>query len=354
MAAIFLRDEGITFSDVLLVPQFSKIESRSMVDLSVYLDCGDNKKFKFETPVIAANMKTIMSKKLALESVIAGCLTLLHRFCTLQDQIDIIDFLDDKETSKNIFDYLGVSVGVKKIDKQNLDVFIARGIKIVCIDIAHCDSILGIEMCKYISTKYPNVLLIAGNVATAGGANRLWDAGADVIKAGIGPGSLCSTRLEAGAGVPQLTAIMNIWNERQQYGLNNKYIISDGGVIHNCDFGKALCFSHLVMSGNKFAGSSSCPGEIIEIKDGKKYKKYVGSSTHKSKNVEGVEALVTIKPAYPVILDKIIGAIQSCCSYQGVKNLEELKENPVFMRVSSASWHESKPHNIEIIEIIEK
>jgi len=349
MSAIFLKDEGITFSDVLLVPQYSKIKSRSSVDLSVKIDCGPNKQFTFNQPIIPANMSSILGQEMALEIVKSGGLALLHRFCSFEEQVNMINYVTSSLHFSNICDYIGVSIGVKESDKENLKKFTDIGVKIVCIDIAHGDSEMCVEMCEYINETYPDVLLIAGNVATAGGARRLWEAGADIVKAGIGAGSTCSTRLNAAAGVSQLTAIMNIWNERQQYHGQNKYIISDGGCVEPGDVGKSLCFSHLVMTGNMFAGSTSCPGEVIK-KSGKKYKKYVGSSTHKKKNIEGVCALVEIKPDYSVILEKITDGIRSCCSYQGVSNLEELKENPVFVRVSSASWHESKPHDLEFIE----
>lgn len=335
--------EGLTFDDVLLVPKFSILESRSRVDLSVKLCKG----IHLSSPIIPANMKDIVSEELIEKMYNLGALSFLHRFSSLEEQCKIITNLKEKY-GNNVLNFVGASVGVKSEDKENIDKFINLGIKIVCIDIAHLDSILGENMIKYISNKYPSLLLVAGNVATAAGAERAWKSGADIIKCGIGAGSICSTRLEAGHGVPQLTAIMDIHSCRLKLEkeMNKKlYFISDGGHKQTADCVKSLCFADMVMLGSMIAGVEESPGTLIETKDGI-YKSYHGSSTHKKNRIEGVKAVVKFKGPLVDIIKKIHEGIQSGCSYQGSMNLEQLKLNPEFIKITNAGLTESKIHDV--------
>jgi IMP dehydrogenase len=196
------------------------------------------------------------------------------------------------------------------------------------------------------------VLLIAGNVATEEGAESLWLAGADVVKVGVGSGSICTTRIETGNGVPQLSAIMYANAAKQRVeskleGSRNIYFISDGGIKIPADICKALCFADMVMAGNIFAGTDEAPGDIIDI-DGHAYKSYVGSSTHKDSRKEGVEALVPYKGPTEKILTRFLEGLQSCCSYQGVSKVRELKINPKFVRITNSGLIESHPHDVRL------
>jgi IMP dehydrogenase len=213
-------------------------------------------------------------------------------------------------------------------------------------------------MISWIKSKHPDMFVIAGNVATGEGARRLWTAGADVVKVGVGPGSLCTTRIETGNGVPQLTALMDVSEvqrqlnelERTKYPNEKKRVfpfIADGGIKSAGDIVKALCFADMVMVGNMFAGCEEAPGDRIII-DRVSYKKYVGSSTHKTNHIEGVAALVPYKGAVSEILTKLREGLVSGCSYQGAHNLEELKDNPVFIRITNAGLKESHPHDVII------
>jgi IMP dehydrogenase len=232
-------------------------------------------------------------------------------------------------------------------------------------------------MCLYISNKYPQILLIAGNVATGSAAKRLWQVGADIVKVGVGPGSLCTTRIETGNGVPQLTALMDVYTakkdlEKELYNKTAKktnniewlttdqlaqsniikirklMIMADGGIKSAGDIVKALCFADLVMIGNMFAGTEESPGTTI-IRDGIAYKEYVGSSTHKTNHIEGVEAIVPYKGKFTDILTKILEGIKSGCSYQGVSSLLELREDPQFIRITNAGLKESNHHDVRVI-----
>lgn len=338
--------EGLTFDDVLLVPQHSEIISRSNIDLSIKI-----KDFTFEQPIIPANMKTIIDLEMAKVVYQHGGLGILHRFMPLKEQLQIINLIDLTDNfNKNVFNHIGLSIGVKPEDKATVDAIVDVGVKILCIDVAHGDSAMCIDMCKYISTKHPHVLLIAGNVATGSGARRLWLAGADIVKVGVGPGSLCTTRIETGNGVPQLSALMDVAAVQKElrektYNTEKFPFIADGGIKNAGDIVKALCFADMVMAGNIFAGCDETPGHITII-GGVAYKSYVGSSTHKANHIEGVAARVPVKGKFSDILTKLLEGLRSGCSYQGADNLSELKDNPTFIKITNAGLKESHPHDV--------
>ena len=338
--------EGLTFDDVLLVPEHSEIDTRSSVDLSVRFG-----KQKFKHPIIPANMKTVTGRDMAWAVTQSGGLAILHRFMSLQDQLDIAE--DLLESGRD--GLLALSVGVKDEDKRNLASLVHLGISQVCIDVAHGDSKQCISMIEYIKKEYPEVWVIAGNVATGSGAQRLWEAGADVVKVGVGPGSLCTTRIETGNGVPQLTALMDVRERRAEIinkigyttgKINNPmHIIADGGIKSAGDIVKALCFADMVMVGNLFAGCEEAPGER-RVMGGTSYKEYVGSSTHKASHVEGVAAMVPYQGTYQQVLTKLLEGLRSGCSYQGASNLVDLRDNPKFVRITPAGLKESHPHDV--------
>lgn len=345
--------EAFTYDDVLLVPQYSEVESRSSVDVSVKLPKG----FELTNPIIPANMKTVTAYDMAEAMYEMGGMAIIHRFMPIQDQYDLLTTLQSRNIKKAYpLDKVGISIGVKEEDKEHLAHFVEKlGVNIICIDIAHGDSKMCVDMCKYVAEKYPRCLLIAGNVATGSGARRLWEAGADVVKVGIGPGSLCTTRIETGAGVPQLTAIMEVAAEREflrstgssKYRDRELPFIADGGIKSAGDVVKALCYADMVMVGNVFAGSVETPGITITV-DGRQYKEYVGSSTHKGTHIEGVAALVPQKGSAVDIMDKLLQGVKSGCSYSGAKNLAELKENHQFVRITAAGLRESHPHDVNV------
>lgn len=334
--------ESFCFDDLLLVPKFSTVSSRSDVDLSVKIRDFTG----YKHPFIPANMKTITGKEMAEVAAQSGGLTILHRFMPIEEQIETASDLISKYGSN----YIGVSIGVKANDKEYIDRFAAAGVKVFCIDIAHGHSVHGIEMTKWIRKRYPDVLLISGNVATGCGAEALWKAGADIVKAGVGSGSLCSTRIMTGNGVPQMSLLMEISETKRklQREIGRPiYFISDGGAITPGDFTKALCFADMIMSGHIFAGCNETPSPSKTI-DGVLHKEYVGSSTHKANHIEGVEAWVPAKGKFQDVLTKLCENLQSGCSYQGAHNLTQLKNEPEFVRITSAGMKESAPHDVVI------
>jgi IMP dehydrogenase len=346
-----IRD-GLALDDVLLLPKYSEIKSRADVDLIVNLSKG----FSFKHPITPANMKTICDRDMAL--VIAentGGLAILHRFMPLKDQLKTVHYLS--AYWKNI----GVSIGVKEEDYKNIQELYSIGARIFCVDVANGNSLQCINMTKHIAENFPDVFLIAGNVATGDGAKRLWLAGADAVKAHIGCGSLCSTRIETGNGSPTLTTLNDIaemkkkltlpYKEifRGEYAENTQlikkpiFIIADGGCKNSGDITKSLCFADMVMTGSLFAGTDETPGEILQI-DGAAYKSYVGSSTHKINHIEGVASIVKKKGSAKDIITKLCEGIRSGLSYQGVANLTDLKKDPQFIRITNAGLKESHPH----------
>ena len=349
--------QGLTFDDVLLVPKHSSILTRNM-PLNVSLGKG----IDLTAPIVSANMKNITGDLMARAIGDFGGLALLHRFAPLEEQITMFK----KTVDWFGYSVVGCSVGVKDIDKKHVDSFVDVGSTVLCVDVAHGDHTLALNMVEYIAKKHPDVLLIAGNVATAGGARRLYNAGADVIKVGIGSGSLCSTRIETGNGVPQMTALEDVfiesceikWDKETnsyhspfdlEYRLKDKRkfkIIADGGLRSAGDCLKALCFSDAVMLGSMLAGTDETPGDVtVDVQTGQRFKIYAGSSTHKANRIEGVIRKVPCRGPVKPILTRICEGIQSGLSYQGCTNLDELKKDPEFIQISNAGLVESHPHS---------
>lgn len=331
---------GYSIDDVMLKPKLSKISSRSLVDTSVDLGKG----VKLSLPLITSNMKTIAGLKMARAISDLGGLGLLHRFMPHSEIVGILKELLANAPNRTV----GGSVGAKEEDKTLVDRMVNEaGCKIICVDLAHGHSKICFKMTEWIAKKYPQVLLISGNVSTGEGAKYLHNAGADAIRVGQGSGSLCTTRVETGNGVAQMTALSDCFNTSFPL-INNarKFkIIADGGIKNSGDAVKCLVYSDAVMVGRILAGTEETPVEAYyDNIDGCKYKAYEGSSTHKNHHIEGVKTRVPYKGPVAPVIENFMQGIRSGCSYQGAENLEQLKENPEFIQISSAGWIESQPH----------
>lgn len=256
---------------------------------------------------------------------------------------------------------VGAAVGTSKDTFERIDELVKNQVDIITVDTAHGHSMGVIESVKKIKAKYPNLKVIAGNVATALAVEALIDAGADVVKVGIGPGSICTTRIVAGIGVPQLTAVMDCAEMAHKYG---KTIIADGGIKYSGDITKALAAGgNAVMLGSLLAGTKESPGEI-ELYQGRSFKVYRGMGSLSAMAAgskdryfqedakkfvpEGVEGRVPYRGTISDIIYQLIGGIRSGMGYCGAKDLETLRATAEFIKITNAALRESHPHDISI------
>lgn len=333
---------AITFNDVLIIPKYSEIESRSSIDIS-----SDFGLFKLDIPVFSANMKTITGPEMAGTMMGEGGMGILHRFNTVQRAVD--DFKCNA-IIKGYQTKVGVSIGVQEADKDRFDVLYSEGARIFCVDVAHGHHINVKKMLNWIKSKQlTDICIIAGNVATGPATYDLTDWGATVIKAGIGPGFACSTRKNCGVGVPQLTALRDCRNEIYIQHLPVK-LISDGGIKYVGDIPKALKYADGVMMGKFFAGTTETPGPVFKNAKDEFYKVYQGSASGENKYstgktvdyIEGIATEVPFRGHVRYILKSIQDGIQSAFSYVGANNLKEFQENCEFVQISENGSNESK------------
>ncbi len=275
---------------------------------------------------------------------------------------DILNIVEHPLACKDNFGRLrvGAAIGVSADSLKRAEKLIESDVDLLVIDSAHGDSKNIISFIKEIKKKF-KIDVIAGNVATMDGAKHIADAGADGIKVGIGPGSICTTRVIAGVGVPQLTAIMEVKNITKGYKIP---LIADGGIVYSGDIVKALAAgADLVMIGGLLAGTDEAPGETV-IMDGRKYKVYRGMGSidamlagskdryfqeEESKLVpEGIVARVPYKGRVSEILFQLVGGIKSGMGYCGSKDIEELQKNAEFIKISFSTIKENHPHNVII------
>ena len=255
----------------------------------------------------------------------------------------------------------GAGVGITADMRQRVDALVKAKVDVIVVDSAHGHSRNILEAVKQIKAAFPDLQVIAGNVATGSATKALIEAGADAVKVGIGPGSICTTRVVAGIGVPQITAIMNCYNVAKEYGIP---IIADGGIKYSGDMTKAIAAgANVCMMGSMFAGCDESPG-TFELYQGRKYKVYRGMGSlaameNGSKDryfqenarklvPEGVEGRVAYKGSVEDTVFQLIGGLRSGMGYCGAVNIETLKETGEFVKISAASLKESHPHDIHI------
>lgn len=348
--------EGITFDDVLIVPSYSDIETRGDISLAPEF------LFEMSLPIISANMDYVTGAEMAIAMRQNGALGILHRFYKHQSWL-IHDLIDIWQEDNN-FPFI-VSLGTRDTKQSLVDLRTIMsdpnseytddigytGIvpAAVCIDVAHGEHSKVLGLIDNIKNNYPDIKVIAGNVATATGYLRLAEAGADAVKVGIGPGSVCTTREVTGVGVPQLSAILDIANARSARfndTAKGPYVIADGGIKNSGDIVKALAAgADVVMLGSLLAGSPECPGEVRVGPDNSRWRPYRGQSifgVNGDKFVpEGISGFVKEKPPVAETLAKLAGGIRSGMSYVGARNLTELRENAEFIKISHSTHYES-------------
>ena len=348
--------EALTFDDVTLVPKYSEILP-SDVDTSIKL----TQSLKLKIPLLSSAMDTVTESKMAIAMAKAGGLGVIHRNLDIKKQV-----IEIKKVKKQKL-YVGAAVGTGNNEFNRAEAIIKENVEMIVVDTAHGHTKKVSEIIRFIKKKKgKGTSICAGNIATAEAAKFLISLGVDVIKVGIGPGSICTTRLVAGIGVPQLSAILNVRN-----GIKNKNvkIISDGGVKYSGDLAKAFAAgADAVMIGSLFAGTDETPGKLIRRK-GKLFKSFRGMGSvgamnkgsadrysqskqkDKSKYVpEGVEGFVKYKGKVSNIVFKLIGGLRSSMGYLGSKQIKYLRNKPQFVKITKAGFYESMVHNVDIVK----
>ena len=338
-------DATYTYSDVLIKPRYSEIESRSKVDLSTKI--GNT---KLKLPVISSNMKTITGPKMAGAMARHGAMGILHRFCTIEENVEMFNDAIKYTDLETDVERIGVSIGVKDIDKERFNKLYEAGARIFCIDVAHGHHIHVKNMLSWINTTLvphfrKEITLIAGNIATPEAYQDLATWGADVVKVGIGPSPVCRTRFNTGVGMPQLYALESIYNELLTYN-DAPHIIADGGISCVGDIAKALKYSDAIMLGNLISGTAETPGNVFRNENGELYKIYGGSASGENKGenrfVEGVIKTVKFNGKVKYILQEIEQGLQSAFSYVGVDNHSDYQFNCELVPISIGSHKESR------------
>lgn len=475
-----LPDVALTYDDVLLVPQYSDVDSRRVLSTKSYL----TRKIALQVPIVSANMDVVTESEMAITMAREGGIGMIHRFMTIAEQArqiervkkaesfivdkpitmteahtvgDVKKIVDEtgtggilildknerligivstrdllfendldkpvteimsktvhtaapdtslKEAERLLHEYrveklplvdgdgkvvglvtlkdimkitqfpkatkdtkgrlaVGAAVGVRDMEMRRVEAALQAGADCIVVDIAHGDSRLEIDMVKNIRKHFPEAQIIGGNVATGDGTKRLIDAGVDAVKVGVGPGSICITRIVAGSGVPQLTAISECAEAAHPYGIP---IIADGGIRQPGDVAKAIAAgAQSVMIGSLLAGTDESPGMVM-TRRGHKYKASRGMASLEA-NIErnrregndltqeeiedyvaeGVEAAVPYRGRAREVLTQLIGGLQSGMSYSGAHSVEEFQQKAIFVRMTGAGLKESGPHDVEVL-----
>lgn len=365
-----LAKKGLTFDDVLLIPAESHV-----LPNEVKLDTKLAPNLQLHIPLISAGMDTVTEGNMAIAMAENGGLGVIHKNLSIEAQVEEVKKAKGKTVDPNLphpaVDNQGrllaaAAVGVTSDTFERAEILLEAGADAIVIDTAHGHSAGVLRKIKEIREHFPNATLIAGNVATGEGTAALFDAGVDVVKVGIGPGSICTTRIVAGVGVPQITAIYDAASVAQKYG---KKIIADGGIKYSGDVVKALAAGgNAVMLGSMFSGTTEAPGTIF-TNEGKQFKSYRGmgsvgamSQQHGSSDryfqggineanklvPEGVEALVPYKGDVSNIIYQIDGGLRAGMGYVGAGTIEELIENSQFVQITNAGLRESHPHDVQM------
>ncbi|MDA9650625.1 IMP dehydrogenase [Candidatus Pelagibacter sp.] len=348
--------EALTFDDVTLSPKYSEILP-SEVNTGVSL----TKKLHLKIPLLSSAMDTITESRMAIAIAKAGGIGVIHRNLEIKQQI-----LEIKKVKKQKL-LVGAAVGAGPNEFIRAKAILKEGVDLIVVDTAHGHTKKVGEIIKFIKKiKNNKSALCAGNIATPEAAKYLIKLGVDIIKIGIGPGSICTTRLVAGIGVPQLSAILSVRN-----GFKNKNvkIISDGGIKYSGDLAKAFAAgADAVMIGSLFAGTDETPGKLIK-KNGKLFKSFRGMGSvgamnkgsadryfqKKQKDIskyvpEGVEGFAKYKGNVGSVIYKLVGGLKSSMGYLGSKNIIKLRNKPNFVKITKAGFYESMVHNVDVVK----
>ena len=348
--------EALTFDDVTLAPNYSNIlpsDVNTAVKLTKYLS--------LKIPLISSAMDTVTESKMAIAIAEKGGIGVIHRNLTVQDQIKEIK----KVKSKNFL--VGAAVGASLYEHKRAEKILKEDLDLIVVDTAHGHTKKVADIIRKIKKIKPKrTALCAGNIATTDAAKFLIKLGVDIVKVGIGPGSICTTRLVAGIGVPQLSAILNV---RKAIGKKQTTMIADGGIKFSGDLAKALAAgADAVMIGSLFSGTDQAPGKIIKRNE-KLFKSFRGMGSIGAMNkgsadryfqskqkdsskyvAEGVEGFVKYKGSVDKIIYQLVGGLKSSMGYLGSSKVIDLRKKPKFFKITKAGFYESMVHNIDEIK----
>lgn len=345
---------ALTYDDIQLVPGFSNVKSRKDINLRTLV----SRRYGLLRPIVASPMDTVCETEMAYKMAAMGGVGCIHRFMSIKEQGDSVQRLLQKMYAD---EYWGVmyddwhaeikavpvmaAIGVQEEDKERAKVLVESGANVLLIDVAHGHHQNVKEMIGWCKTNLPeNVDIIAGNIATEQAAIDLQEWGADGLRVGIGGGSLCTTRVKTGFGVPNVTALEDIVK------VANVPVMADGGIRGSNDISKALAIgASSVMLGSLLAGTEESPGDIIE-KGNSLYKRYRGSASletkmahgQESRNIEGESTLIPYKGGVKFVINGLIDGVKSALSYAGANSLNEF--SPEYVIVTNAGLIEGKPH----------
>jgi len=368
--------DGLTYDDILLLPGYVDF-TRADIDLSSQL----TKKIQLKLPLVSSPMDTVTEARMATRLAELGGIGIIHRSLAVDAQAREVK----KVKAKNLL--VGAATGTMEGYQDRVKALVKAGVDVVVIDTAHGYTKFVIDTLKTIKKTYPRLQVVAGSIATAEAAKALIKAGADGLRVGMGPGSICTTRVISGMGVPQATAIMQTASVAHAHGVP---IIADGGIRHSGEIVKALALgASSVMMGSMFAGTAEAPGKVIELdakhvparfqsilngEKGKyKFKQYRGMGSlpamnhgaaiqagdefhgkdYKSKKVlvaEGVEGYTPYRGKLVDIIDQIEGGVRSGFFYVGAKSVKELWQKAKFTKITQASLMENHPHDILVTD----
>jgi IMP dehydrogenase len=351
---------ALTYDDIQLVPALSTVSSRQKIKLHTLV----SRRYGILNPFVASPMDTVCEEEMAFKMFLMGSVGCIHRFMSIEDQVKIVRSLNYRIYGGGFggpYEDWGImvndwhseiphipimaAIGVMASDIERAKKLVEVGANIILIDVAHGHHQNVIDMIKILKEALPqHVDIIAGNIATAQAAIDLEEAGADGLRVGIGGGSLCTTRVKTGFGIPNVTSIMEI------EAVAKTPIMADGGIRSSGDIAKALAVgASCVMLGSLLSGTDEAPGQIIEKPNGL-YKRYRGAASLETKtvhgqaqrNVEGESTVVPYKGGVKFILNGLIDGVKSALSYAGSESLRSY--NPAFVQVTNAGAAEAKPH----------
>ena len=362
-----INSTALTFDDVLLVPAYSEVLPREVSTKASF-----TRNISLNIPIVSAAMDTVSEKAMAIMLARKGGISVVHKNMGIEAQArqirevkeypaegDKIPCLDAEGRLR-----VAAGVGITTDVLDRVTALVEAGVDAIVLDSAHGDSHGVVEALRKIKAVYPELDTVVGNIATAEAAVRLIEAGADSLKVGIGPGSICTTRIIAGVGVPQISAIYDVAKAAEGSGVP---VIADGGLRYSGDIVKALAAGgDSVMIGSMFAGTDEAPGEIFE-ENGRKFKSYRGmgsvdamkagsrdryfqdgEDSTKKLVPEGVVARVPYKGSVGDIIYQLVGGIRSGMGYCGCKTIPDLQQRGQFIRITGAGLKESHPHDINI------